>query len=111
MKTRVVQFTENNARILVVQDATPYEGLANTAINPDLTGVAGVPPHLWKLENGRVMPMTEAERLLRLQDHSIRGVINDGLPPPKPHLVRRFWAKYGRLVLAFALGAGLGLVL
>lgn len=111
MKTRVVQFTENNARILVVQDTLSYEGLANTVINPDLSDVAGVPPHLWKLEGGKILPMTEAERLIRLQDHALRGVINAGLPPPQPKPVRRFWAKYGRLVLVFALGLGLGLVL
>lgn len=111
MKTRVVQFTENNARILVVGDATAYRGLPFTLINPSLDLVVGVPPHLWKLEGGDIVPMTEPEVAARLISHATRGVINDGVPSPTPGRLKGLWVKYGGLAMAFLLGVAATLLI
>ena len=49
-KTTVVVFNENGVRILINPDKAPKGAI----INPDLTHLKGVPPHLWKLENGKI---------------------------------------------------------
>ena len=65
MKNKVVVFTQNNARILINPDRIDrFEDKPNAFINPDLTFVAGVEPHFWKIiPNNRPMTLDEARRL------------------------------------------------
>lgn len=76
---RVVVFTRNNARILI----NPPEGelrrlrvLPNVVVNPDLSRVAGFPPHYWKLVGGAVFPLDAIERAKRDREHDQHGVDN-----------------------------------
>jgi hypothetical protein len=69
---KVVVFTQNNARILknptldvVAQITAPY------VTDPDLSHVEGYPPHHWKLVDGEVLPMTDAE--IRHRDAHIQA--------------------------------------
>lgn len=63
MKTRVVIFHDTGARILKGVDPTPYRHIPNVLIDPELP--AGVPPHLWKLEGGKIVELSEEERIAR----------------------------------------------
>lgn len=64
MKT-VVIFTANNARILQVEDSDPYKSMSNALVDPDLKGLRGIPPHHWKLVDGKVVEMTPVEKASR----------------------------------------------
>lgn len=64
-KHKVVLFLEDNARIVVTRDADPYRGIPNVLIDPDLSAVKGHPPHYWKLLGGRVVPITNEEKIIR----------------------------------------------
>ncbi len=72
MKTKVVVFTSNNARILTNPSAHPEGGL----VNPDLSLVRGCPPHFWKLVHGKILPMTTPEKALRMAHIELHGVDN-----------------------------------
>lgn len=76
-KNKVVVFTKNNARIVVTDEIKHYERLPNALINPNLSQVKGIPPHFWKLENKKVVPMNRDEKLARLSDHEAFGVDNE----------------------------------
>lgn len=74
----VVVFTENNARILTNPDNIKfYESLSNAIVDPDLKAVEGLPPHYWRLENGKVLPMSEEHKQIINDHHAEYGVIND----------------------------------
>lgn len=74
-KTKLVQFTSNNARILVNASASEYP---DALVNPDLSAVKGVPPHHWKQDKqGRIVPMNPFEKAIRKNTHLKRGVDND----------------------------------
>jgi hypothetical protein len=78
MKNKVVIFTKNNARVLTnPKNLDHYVGHPAALINPDLSLVAGEPPHFWKLDNGKIVPMTRPEKLERLEHHRQHGVDND----------------------------------
>lgn len=81
---RAVIFTKNNARIVNnITDVEYYKALENAVIDPDLINVRGIPPHYWKLDNGCVMPMTEAEKLTVDEHHSENDVDNELPVPPE----------------------------
>jgi hypothetical protein len=87
----VVVFTENNARILHnPEDLSAYESMPNAVINPDLTGVIKVPPHLWQLKDGLVLRLHDSEIPKRIEDVAFNGTINTFIvgtgiePDPKP---------------------------
>lgn len=68
VKTKVVVFTTNNARILVnPPDAESLVGLPGVLVNPDLSHVRHVPLEYWApdYENNRVVPLSEDERIPR----------------------------------------------
>ena len=77
MKTKLVIFTSNNARILINGDPAEYPG---ALLNPDLSAVKGIAPHFWKLEDGKIVPMSGEEQSARLKDHEERGVDNNVNP-------------------------------
>lgn len=77
-----VIFTENNARIYQGECTDHKETCIH---NPNLNAVAGIPPHLWKVVNGKIVPMTNGEMVVRQEDVDTRGAINDisTVPPAK----------------------------
>lgn len=60
-KKTVVVFNKYGARILV-NPGDAYDNVKDSIINPDLTEVKGLPPHYWKLVDGKVVPKTEKEK-------------------------------------------------
>ena len=54
-KTTVVVFTKEGARILVNPEKALYEKEASYVVNPDLSALAGIPPHRWALEGDRIV--------------------------------------------------------
>lgn len=61
-----VVFSPTNARILInPEEPLLYEGRDDVIKNPDLTNVQGIPPHFWKVQNYRIVSMTEAEKKQR----------------------------------------------
>ena len=75
-KSKLVVFTRTNARILVNPTELEYKTYKNSVIDPDLSAVKSVPPHFWKLVDGKVMPMSEAEMKARLDEIAQHGVDN-----------------------------------
>jgi hypothetical protein len=77
MKTRVVVFTENNARILInPYNLDQFRAMPNAVIDPDLSHVRGISPHFWKNDEGRIVPMSESERAERLKHLVAHGSDN-----------------------------------
>lgn len=75
--TIVVIFTENNARIL--RNPIELESLRamdNTVINPDLTKLTGIPPHLWKQSGDQIVPLTSKEIPKRINHIDRNGLVN-----------------------------------
>lgn len=74
----VVLFTDNNARILRNPINLDYlKTLDNVLINPDLSKVAGIPPHFWVKEGDSVRAMTTLEKVERAEHHEVNGVANE----------------------------------
>lgn len=72
VKNFVVLFIDYNARIIVnPKDLEEYRKLPNAVVNPDLSRVKGVPPHLWRLTKSKnIVPISgreaqERESLIR----------------------------------------------
>jgi hypothetical protein len=62
MPTYVV-FSDIGARVVKSEeDVSHFESNPKVVKNPDLQWVTGVAPHFWKLEEGRIIPMTEKEK-------------------------------------------------
>lgn len=61
---RVVVFNEHGARILEGQNPDDYRGIATALIEPEIP--VGVPPHFWKIEDGKIAIMTKAEVAKRM---------------------------------------------
>ncbi len=86
--TRVVVFTENNARIVINPEKLGlYRTMANAVVDPDLSLVEKVPPHLWCLRDGVVQKLDEESILPRLQDIVDNGAVNHFQVGPKPEVV------------------------
>lgn len=78
----VVCFTANNARILVnPENIEAYKNMPGAHINPDLTGVLGVPPHFWKEDSGLIVAMSRSERRVRLASIMATGLDNEVADP------------------------------
>lgn len=56
--SKIVIFNENGARIYKNPDPVLILG-AEYIENPDLSAVKGLPPHLWALDEGKVVPAKE----------------------------------------------------
>ncbi len=92
MSHKVVVFTENNARILINPEHIElYADMPNAVIDPDLSGVVKVPPHLWKLQDGKIVKMGLRESINRIKHIDANGANNDlgslPAPPPEPVIV------------------------
>ncbi len=76
---QVVLFSESNARV-ITNPTEDFSKNPRAIVDPDLTQVHGVPPHFWKFEFGRVLPMDndeKAERLKVLEGGSNITSVND----------------------------------
>jgi hypothetical protein len=62
----IVVFTKDNARIIMGGGMGAVSSGDQVVSNPDLSAVRGIPPHLWKLQSGQVVPMNAAEQAKRL---------------------------------------------
>lgn len=94
VKNFVVLFMDYNARIIVnPKDIEEYRKLPNALVNPDLSRVKGVPPHLWRLsKSGNVMPLVgraAQEREALIKKHGI----NKFTPPVFPIKEKPLWRK------------------
>ncbi len=68
MKQRVFLFTDTNCVELVNPvDIELFRNDAHAVINPDISKMAHVPRHFWKLVDGKIEPMTAEERAERSQ--------------------------------------------
>lgn len=81
MKDFFVVFTSNNARIY---KGIPKQVTDNILVNPDLTKVKIIPPHLWKRVGDEILPMDENEALTRLAHIDKYGVSNEEAKPYMP---------------------------
>lgn len=61
----MVVFSDSNARVIygIAKDA--LVGAKNIVTNPDLSAVKGLPPHYWKLSDGKVVSMSDDEKRAR----------------------------------------------
>lgn len=66
----LVVFSADNARIINGIAAGTFSGAKNIAVNPDLSVVAGIAPHYWKLEGDKVVAMSPSEQNARDEMHS-----------------------------------------
>lgn len=73
---KVVVFTRNNARVIYVEDITPYIGNRNSVINPDMSKVIGIAPHFWKYSVNGPVEMNDLEKEAVIADQSKNGVDN-----------------------------------
>jgi len=107
-KTIVVVFTDNNARVLVNPlDLKAFEGAANAVINPDLWELRGIPPHFWKLVEGKILPMTPEECAARQSQLDKSGADNviKLVPRGSKPSRRAPWLAIGVAVALLILGA------
>ncbi len=72
-KHKVVLFLEQNARILTLSDPEPYRGIPYCVIDPDLSAVKAHPPHYWQLIDGKVIPISNEEKIKRDAAHHLWG--------------------------------------
>lgn len=103
----MVVFTENNARILHVDDISHLEPHPSIHINPNLKAVEGLPPHFWKVVDGKIVSMGGNERLQRLKHIEQYGCKNDHTLPTKPKkhfLFTPYVVPFGALLFGCALG-------
>lgn len=118
-KTRIVIFTDNNARIITTRDPGKYKLASNMVVDPDLTQVRHVPPHFWKLKQGLVLEMSRPEKLARMEviersgaDNSIRFIeLKKIRMDLKRHVVTKRYYKIASILLLISLAASWGWVL
>lgn len=68
MKTKVILFDSNNYARIFINPSEDILSLPNALINPDLHDVHNISPEFWKLENNKIVSMSEDEKLIREQD-------------------------------------------
>jgi hypothetical protein len=94
---KVVVFTSNNALQLTVpeEDSHIYENKENAVINPTLAHVGTLPPHHWKLVDGRVTGMNVAEKLIRNMHLNRHGAQNIPIliAKEKPSKIKGYFKK------------------
>lgn len=102
---KVVVFTKNNARILYNPgNLDDYKNCMSALIDPDLKSVAGVPPHLWKLLDGKVVIMDTSESKARNTHIAIHGVINTHTPKISLLSYIKYYQNYIYLILGTSAG-------
>lgn len=76
---QVVVFTKNNARLLRIPDNEPgkYRKWKNAVINPDLSKIGRLPPHLWRLRLGEIVPMNTRQMRKRCYEVQHNRIEND----------------------------------
>jgi len=78
---------DNGARIIKTLDPEQYLNRSDCIVDPDLSGVKGIPPHLWKKCGGKVVPvknfnvMKMAESVPAMHER-IQQEILEGRRPP-----------------------------
>ncbi len=110
--SQVIVFTENNARILYVEDTAPYVDREDALIDPDLSKVQGLAPQHWKKGVGEVLPMGSQECVIRDTHISHYGVVNDIAPAAmrRAQRLRPSWCYlrlHGRPMVLMAVLSGL----
>lgn len=60
-KNRIIIFTGTIPRVITTDDITPYLGLPNVLVNPDIRPVIELPIHMWKLEGNKIVAKTDEE--------------------------------------------------
>lgn len=76
-KTRVVIFTKNNVRICVnPPNISELKTYPNVVVDPDLSAVRSLPPHLWRLSRGKVEPMSLLQQEIRKGHIARHGLDN-----------------------------------
>lgn len=110
MKNKIVIFTTNNARIVISDDVKKYKTMTNALINPDLSKVAGVPTHHWKLSGGKVAEMSRPEKVARDLQIQLNGIDNSLIELPINKYSYKL-AKYLPIIYAFLAGATISWVI
>jgi hypothetical protein len=106
----VVVFTENNARILMVEDVEPYKDWENAIIDPDLSKVRKIPPHEWKISDGKIVPMSQIERVSRSEQLKT-GACNEIKPGKyEKSVVKHLFKRYYPVLLSFLIGLSTNLL-
>lgn len=88
-RTRVVVFTETNARVIKTLTPNKYKNRPGVLIEPDLEAVRGTAPEFWTFKGGKVVPMNRRERQLRRAMIEKKGIVST--IPPKLHSKPRKW--------------------
>lgn len=86
----IVVFTENNARIL--HSPEDYKSLIknpNAVLNPSFKAVERLPPHFWKLQDGKIIPMDSKEQLTREDHINKNGVFNNYITHPLHKTIKK----------------------
>ena len=78
-------FTATNARLVKVdsEEEIDAERLKSFVVSPDLSSVSGIPPHYWRLADGKVIPMNIEQAAQRDQDIAEKGIDNDVYKAPQ----------------------------
>ncbi len=98
MKKVSVVFTRNNARILIGSLGL-YGKIKGVLVeDADLSEVQRIPPHHWKFEGGKIVPMTQEEVKARDKDIEINGVENDILDCSEPVICESIFVKAWKLI-------------
>lgn len=75
---KIVIFTSNNARVIYnPENIEEYRNRPNCLIDPDLSKVAGLAPHYWRLVNESILPVPVLERPAIDTNHAMFGSDND----------------------------------
>lgn len=82
--SKVVIFTEDNARVIYTETPQDWAQTPNVLIDPDLKEVTGVAPHFWKISGSEVVPMNDEERAARADYHKHTTTRNKIPDPIKP---------------------------
>ncbi len=99
----IVVFTDLNAKILI---APPHidqlVGLPNVVLSPDLSHVHGLPPHHWKQDGAKIIPMSDVEKQERdrLRADRLRVISHEEK--------RSFWTKNKKAIKTTAAVIGSG---
>lgn len=61
-KYKVVRFIDGKARIITTDNLLSFKEDKNTFHDPDLSACKGVPPELWNIVDGKIMPHTKEKQ-------------------------------------------------
>lgn len=62
MKDFIVVFGDNGARIVKGINVEDWKNIPGVLINPDLSKLAGVPPHRWRLDSSTIVETQDASK-------------------------------------------------